>query len=136
MISRLLIWFRISKTAWTSKPYQMDVGDQPNKSTFAAIQKQQHNESLPVSKVKQSLREIQEEEAARQAEIDFLRWWSAEEARTMSEERQNISNTLGETQRTISSKKNDPLKSARRSRPPKGMSNSGKNAVAASPPTL
>ncbi|KAF8205776.1 hypothetical protein K438DRAFT_1918026 [Mycena galopus ATCC 62051] len=37
------------------------------------------------SKDKRSLREIQEEEKARQAEEDFLKWWAAEEERVKAE---------------------------------------------------
>jgi hypothetical protein len=35
---------------------------------------------------KRSLLEIQEEEQAHQQEADFLKWWSAEEARVRAEE--------------------------------------------------
>jgi len=37
------------------------------------------------AKVKRSLRDIQEEERARQQEADFLRWWAAEEERVRLE---------------------------------------------------
>jgi hypothetical protein len=42
----------------------------------------QFAQTLPTEKDKRTLREIQEEEQARQAENDFLKWWAEEEART------------------------------------------------------
>lgn len=41
--------------------------------------------SMSVSKDKRSLRDIQEEERARQQEDDFLKWWTAEEERVRLE---------------------------------------------------
>ena len=48
--------------------------------SFAEIQKAQQEQITP-KKDKRSLKEIQEEERARQVEDDFLKWWAAEEER-------------------------------------------------------
>ena len=54
--------------------------------SFVAIQLAQlEQETVPV-KDKRSLKEIQEEEQARQVEEDFLKWWTAEEERVKLEE--------------------------------------------------
>jgi hypothetical protein len=45
----------------------------------------QSQQALPVEKDKRTLREIQDEERARQEENDFLKWWAEEEARTKRE---------------------------------------------------
>lgn len=50
---------------------------------------------------KRSLREIQEEEQARQAEADFLKWWAAEEERVKLEEAQMLESIgQGESRRS------------------------------------
>lgn len=57
--------------------------------SFTAIQLSQaqaEQEVTPSKKDKRSLLQIQEEERARQAEEEFLRWWSAEEERVKAEE--------------------------------------------------
>ncbi|KAJ6490578.1 hypothetical protein C8R47DRAFT_1319740 [Mycena vitilis] len=53
--------------------------------SLVAIQQLQLEQGTSTSKDKRSLREIQEEETARQAEEDFLKWWSAEEERVKAE---------------------------------------------------
>lgn len=45
----------------------------------------QFEQSLPPTKDKRSLREIQQEEQARQVEADFLKWWEEAEARVRLE---------------------------------------------------
>jgi hypothetical protein len=56
--------------------------------SFLDIQQQQQLEqSPPTHKVKLSIREIQEQEAANQQEKEFLRWWAAEEERVRNEQR-------------------------------------------------
>jgi hypothetical protein len=52
--------------------------------SFLAIQHSQQAQVV-VPKDKRSLREIQEEEHALQAEADFLIWWTAEEERVQQE---------------------------------------------------
>ena len=52
--------------------------------SFAAIQQSQQMKTP--EKVKRSLVEIQEEERARLAEEEFLRWWQEEEERVRVEE--------------------------------------------------
>jgi len=50
------------------------------------------------SKDKRSLRDIQEEERARQQEADFLKWWAAEEERVrleMLEQEQGLGRVMG-----------------------------------------
>lgn len=59
-------------------------------TSFAAIQSLQEEEKLPKGKQKQSLKEIQEEEQARAAEEDFLRWWAVEEERVRKEEEEAV----------------------------------------------
>jgi hypothetical protein len=70
-------------------------------TSFAAIQSLQEEAKLPKGKQKQSLKEIQEEEQARVAEEEFLKWWAAEEERVREEEeeavRVAISMTKGES---------------------------------------
>lgn len=54
-----------------------------------------------VSKDKRSLRDIQEEERARQQEADFLKWWAAEEERVrlemLEQEQGRVMGACGET---------------------------------------
>jgi len=54
--------------------------------SFAAIQQLQEQEDFVPSKDKRSLKEIQEEERARQVEADFMKWWAAEEERLRLEQ--------------------------------------------------
>jgi len=53
--------------------------------SLVAIQELQREENASSRKDKQSLRDIQEEEQARQVEADFMKWWSAEEERVKAE---------------------------------------------------
>ena len=53
--------------------------------SFLAIQHSQQARQVVPPKDKHSLREIQEEEHALQAEADFLKWWTAEEERVQQE---------------------------------------------------
>ncbi|KAJ6531261.1 hypothetical protein B0H19DRAFT_1242375 [Mycena capillaripes] len=53
--------------------------------SLIAIQQLQLEQGTSSGKDKRSLREIQEEEKARQAEDDFLKWWAAEEERVKAE---------------------------------------------------
>ncbi|KAF8810432.1 hypothetical protein BYT27DRAFT_7186506 [Phlegmacium glaucopus] len=53
--------------------------------SFVAIQYSQQEQLASPAKDKRSLREIQEEEQALEAEADFLKWWTAEEERVQEE---------------------------------------------------
>lgn len=53
--------------------------------SLVAIQQLQLEQGTSSGRDKRSLREIQEEEKARQAEEDFLKWWTAEEERVKAE---------------------------------------------------
>ena len=54
--------------------------------SFVAIQySQQEQLASSPAKDKRSLREIQEEEQALEAEANFLKWWTAEEKRVQEE---------------------------------------------------
>ncbi|KAJ7709467.1 hypothetical protein B0H17DRAFT_1028081 [Mycena rosella] len=53
--------------------------------SLVAIQQLQLEQGTSSGRDKRSLREIQEEEKARQAEADFLKWWAAEEERVKLE---------------------------------------------------
>jgi inhibitor of Bruton tyrosine kinase len=54
--------------------------------SFVAIQYSQQEQLLASpAKDKRSLREIQEEEQALEAEANFLKWWTAEEERVQEE---------------------------------------------------
>ncbi|KAJ7286245.1 hypothetical protein C8J57DRAFT_1446850 [Mycena rebaudengoi] len=53
--------------------------------SLVAIQQLQREQGTSTVRDKRSLREIQEEEKARQAEEDFLKWWTAEEERVRLE---------------------------------------------------
>ena len=53
--------------------------------SFAEIQRAQQ-EQIPPKQDKRSLKDIQEEEHARQVEDDFLTWWAAEEERLRLEQ--------------------------------------------------
>ncbi|THH30426.1 hypothetical protein EUX98_g3763 [Antrodiella citrinella] len=79
----------ISGSAWTLPPVQPIV--QPSITegapmSFAAIQQLQREQDAPPAKDKRSLKQIQEEEQAKQVEEDFLKWWAAEEERARLEE--------------------------------------------------
>lgn len=58
--------------------------------SLVAIQQLELEQSHAVSKDKRSLKQIQEEERARQIEEDFLKWWAAEEARLKAEEQSAV----------------------------------------------
>lgn len=58
--------------------------------SFIAIQQLQLDQGFAPINDKRSLREIQEEEQARQAEDDFLRWWAVEEERVKLELEEQI----------------------------------------------
>lgn len=75
-------------------------------SSFVAIQQLQHDQATPVSKDRQSLREIQEEERARQAEAEFLQWWAAEEERTKLEMAGSSQNLPAGKKKARASKRN------------------------------
>ncbi|GJJ07428.1 hypothetical protein Clacol_001630 [Clathrus columnatus] len=68
--------------AWLPRP--PDVSPSIPGLSFSAIQQQQLSQARP-AKVKQSLRQIQDEERARREEEDFLKWWAAEEERVKIE---------------------------------------------------
>lgn len=53
--------------------------------SFVAIQQLELDQLAGPGKDKRSLREIQEEEKSLQEEADFLKWWTAEEARVRVE---------------------------------------------------
>ncbi|KAF8959590.1 hypothetical protein BDZ97DRAFT_1666960 [Flammula alnicola] len=75
----------VSGKAWTLPPVQPVAEPSPTRGmSFAAIQHSQQKQVAPI-KDKRSLREIQEEEHALQAEADFLKWWTAEEERVQQE---------------------------------------------------
>ena len=67
---------------------------QPSASTsgmsLVAIQQLELEQHSNLTKDKRSLKEIQEEERARQVEEDFLRWWATEEARLKAEEQSAV----------------------------------------------
>ncbi|KAJ6490484.1 hypothetical protein DFH09DRAFT_374031 [Mycena vulgaris] len=77
-----------SNKAWTQPPPAPVTAPAPppvSGVSFVAIQQLQLEQGTSSGRDKRSLREIQEEEKARQAEADFLKWWAAEEARVQSE---------------------------------------------------
>ncbi|KAF8549155.1 hypothetical protein OG21DRAFT_1606575 [Imleria badia] len=76
--------------AWTLPPVQPIAAPTVPSSTttlsFAEIQRLQELQgTTSTSKDKRSLRDIQEEERARQQEADFLKWWAKEEERVRLE---------------------------------------------------
>ncbi|KZT01007.1 uncharacterized protein LAESUDRAFT_764135 [Laetiporus sulphureus 93-53] len=77
-----------SESVWTPPPVQPIVHASSSSAamSFIAIQQLQREQGVGVTKDKQSLLKIQEEERARQVEDDFLKWWAAEEARLQAEE--------------------------------------------------
>ena len=66
--------------AWTLPP-ALESSPPETLVSFVAIQQLQLDQGTHSGKHKRSLREIQEEEYARQAEENFLKWWTAEEER-------------------------------------------------------
>ncbi|KAJ6502123.1 hypothetical protein C8R45DRAFT_1190437 [Mycena sanguinolenta] len=75
--------------AWTQPPPAPVAASSPPANvsgmSLVAIQQLQLEQGTSSGKDKRSLREIQEEEKARQAEEDFLKWWAAEEERVKAE---------------------------------------------------
>ncbi|KAF7363815.1 hypothetical protein MSAN_01039400 [Mycena sanguinolenta] len=74
--------------AWTQPPPAPVAAPSPanvSGMSLVAIQQLQLEQGTSPGKDKRSLREIQEEEKARQAEEDFLKWWAAEEERVKAE---------------------------------------------------
>lgn len=94
-----------SNSAWTLPPVEPIVEPTPSASqapmSFAAIQQLQLEQGVAPAKDKRSLKEIQEEERARQAEEDFLKWWAEEEERVRveNEEIAALVSGQGQTQR-------------------------------------
>ena len=87
---------------WTPPPVQPVVQSSaaPGPAmSFAAIQLSQAQQDTAPAKDKRSLREIQEEERARQEEEAFLRWWTAEEERLKAEELATAALLAGPTKR-------------------------------------
>jgi len=85
--------FRSGGKPWAStasNPISNGQSSNDRITSFAAIQSFQEEEKLPKGKQKQSLKEIQEEEQARVAEEDFLKWWAAEEERVREEEEEAV----------------------------------------------
>lgn len=86
----MLSFARSNAAAWTLPPVQPVVQPTSTASgmSFIAIQElQREQESLGAPKKdKRSLKQIQEEEQARQVEEDFMRWWQAEEERLRLEQ--------------------------------------------------
>lgn len=75
---------RVSGTssAWSAIPSKPVVNTSPGAvKSFVAIQLMQQEEDISPLSIKQSLKEIQEEERAQKAEQDFLKWWANEEER-------------------------------------------------------
>ncbi|KAJ7766843.1 hypothetical protein B0H16DRAFT_1522600 [Mycena metata] len=74
--------------AWTQPPPAPVAVSSPTPASgvsLVAIQQLQLEQGTSTGRDKRSLREIQEEEKARQAEDDFLKWWAAEEERVKAE---------------------------------------------------
>lgn len=67
--------------------------------SFAAIQQSQREQNMLPVKDKRSLKEIQEEEQAKQVEADFLKWWAEEEERTRLEQATATASASGSEQR-------------------------------------
>jgi hypothetical protein len=79
--------------------------------SFAAIQQLQLDQGFVPVLDKRSLLEIQEEEQARQAEDDFLKWWAAEEERVKLESQTGPEQGLRKAKKgpkTLASAKNTP----------------------------
>lgn len=75
--------FSGGQPAWTLPPVQPVVQSSSSTSgmSFVAIQQLQLEQDTTPKIDKRSLKQIQEEEAARQVEEDFMKWWAAEEER-------------------------------------------------------
>lgn len=78
--------------------------------SFMAIQQLQLDQGFAPVNDKRSLREIQEEEQARQAEDDFLKWWAAEEERVKLELEEQIQLINQRGQAQIPKKQRTPKK--------------------------
>ncbi|KAJ7172083.1 hypothetical protein C8R46DRAFT_137864 [Mycena filopes] len=80
-----------SSKAWTQPPPAPVAASSSSSpapasgASFVAIQQLQLEQGTSTGRDKRSLREIQEEEKAQQAESDFLKWWAAEEERVKAE---------------------------------------------------
>jgi hypothetical protein len=72
-------------------------------ASLVAIQQLQLEQGMTTSNDKRSFRDIQEEEQARQAESEFLKWWSAEEERIKAAE-QTLLETASRTKKQKSPK--------------------------------
>ncbi|KDR81018.1 hypothetical protein GALMADRAFT_241641 [Galerina marginata CBS 339.88] len=99
---------------WNQPPTQPVAAPSPptRGMSFVAIQHSQQEQVVPV-KDKRSLREIQEEERALQAEADFLKWWTAEEERVQQE-----AQALAQFESTLNNaNKNTPNRKPRHSKP-------------------
>ena len=108
---------------WTLPPVQPVVQSSTTTGmSFVAIQELQREQGRGPTKDKRSLLQIQEEEQARQVEEDFLKWWTAEEARLKAEEQGSSQGS----QRPQKSKKPRPPK-------PKVSKTDGPNGGAAAP---
>ena len=82
--------------------------------SFAAIQEQERERNTIPAKPKTSLREIQAEEARREAdrqqEEDFMRWWNAEEARIQAEEAETLRRLTAPVESTKPPRRRAPKK--------------------------
>lgn len=122
LLMRLLTMKQYSGTnvsAWTVPPVapvvQSSVPIPGYAPSFVAIQQAQIDQgSSSSTKDKRSLREIQEEERAHQAEEDFMKWWAAEEERVRFE-----AEVIATSSATSTSATNVPRKGPRRHRPHK-----------------
>ncbi|KAF8839385.1 hypothetical protein BDN67DRAFT_905719 [Paxillus ammoniavirescens] len=103
---------RKTSAAWTIPPVQPiaepSVPDLAR--SFAEIQRMQQIQGASAPKDKRSLREIQEEEQARQQEADFLKWWEAEEERVRLEtlQQEQLLSQVSQASTSHSNKKSRP----------------------------
>lgn len=67
------------------EPFHQPQSQAASNPSFAAIQQQQRAQSAHNEKPKRSLLDIQREEQEMQAEMNFLKWWTAEEERIRSQ---------------------------------------------------
>ncbi|ETW78515.1 hypothetical protein HETIRDRAFT_324419 [Heterobasidion irregulare TC 32-1] len=100
-------------SAWTLPPVQPVVRPSIAGSvmSFAAIQQLQHEQGATPVKDKRSLKEIQEEEQARRAEEEFLKWWTAEEERVRMESEVTSASTIARSPKGPSKKSKSEAKS-------------------------
>jgi len=86
--------------------------------SFVAIQYSQQEHLVSPAKDKRSLREIQEEEQALEAEANFLKWWTAEEERVQEEALAlaQFQSTLNKQPRKLEGAKESRMSQNRRSR--------------------